>query len=206
TEIEVEIAQLAALRSDLGNLLLMTTRHDSDFVDLDSVRYFYHLKNDLDAELNVALTYLDEKDFIQFKAQLNMLREEIKNYPTEYQAALTDFVNYIDIVEDLVVAPGKIANLDETQLTAFRSIAKNGVGISRHYAENVLCFFYNECDQRFIDIPTSMGQYVQNDLDVNIDPKEILSIYPNPANDGVVIQADLENLEGAFIAITDISG
>lgn len=206
SELEGEISQLSALRSEYGNLLIMDTRHDTVYEGLDSIRYFYQLKNDLDADILTTMTYIDEKDFVMASSHVNYLKSNLDTYPEGYKREISEFITFMNFMIPILEIQGKVAELEDNEISYLKGIARNGLGFSKYYAENILCFFYDDCDQRIINIPSTKG-YIPFPSESSVKAEtKCLSVYPNPANDGVVVQVELEEFEGVSIAIIDIAG
>ena len=87
-------------------------------------------------------------------------------------------------------------------------MALTGSGTAKYQAQNILCFFYNECDPYFIE--TGETRAPENSITISDEKTQPeFTVYPNPAGNWVMIeltQEAFEHLSNAQIVITDISG
>ena len=87
-------------------------------------------------------------------------------------------------------------------------MALTGSGTAKYQAQNILCFFYDECDPYYFT--TSETRAPEESLtisDEKVQPE--FTVYPNPAGNWVMIeltQDAFDQLTNAQIVIMDISG
>ena len=87
-------------------------------------------------------------------------------------------------------------------------MALTGSGTAKYQAQNILCFFYDECDPFYFSVIESRSPESTIEIDNNYIQNEF-SIYPNPAGNWVMIeltQQTYDNLENVEIIITDVTG
>ena len=110
----------------------------------------------------------------------------------------------------ILITPGKIASLGTSDLSFLRNLASSGKGTAQYQAQNILCFFYGECDYySFYPEDGNRSALVGvNKIDEATEQSE-LNVYPNPAANWVMIELSndaYESLENAQVVIMDISG
>jgi len=116
---------------------------------------------------------------------------------------------------DLFVADIPLDNLSETDHNFMTDLAENGEGLARYQAQELLCFFYNECAEYPVitSTTTSMAPLFQ-DMDTErlvLSAVEVsrsdrsFKIYPNPAQSWVAIELPAVD-SPLIITVVDLSG
>lgn len=90
-------------------------------------------------------TYLQQGNYSAATGALTALDTYIQNYPTHLQDELTDYVNFKEKMIALFTASTPLDSLSETDHNFMSDLAENGEGLARYQAQELLCFFYNEC-------------------------------------------------------------
>ena len=89
-----------------------------------------------------------------------------------------------------------------------RNLSSSGAGTAKYQAQNILCFFYGECDWYYLETGETRAPEKSNSVtEQRVQPE--FKIYPNPAGNWVMIeftQQAYDLLENAEIIITDVSG
>ena len=97
---------------------------------------------------------------------------------------------------------------DPIRIFFLRNLSSSGAGTAKYQAQNILCFFYNECDPYYFDT----GESRAPEKPIIISEEKVqpeFSIYPNPAGNWVMIELTQEmfdQLTNAQIVIMDVSG
>ena len=116
---------------------------------------------------------------------------------------------------DLFVANIPLDSLSETDHDFMTDLAENGEGLARYQAQELLCFFYNECAEYPVitSTTTSMAPLFQ-DMDTErlvLSAVEVsrsdrsFKIYPNPAQSWVAIELPAVD-SPLIITVVDLSG
>jgi hypothetical protein len=86
------------------------------------------------------------------------------------------------------------------------AIAENGEGLARYQAQELLCFFYNECAEYQIDMSGGQNKaFIKEDNQERDENGVGFEVYPNPAYAQVTIK--LPQIDAPLlITIVDING
>lgn len=210
TDLEAEIAFLNSQITYYSNQLILGIQHDTDYVDTDSLRYWINSQNNFLYQQQIIDSYLQDGDLNSAKTEIDNLVILALSAPIDVRQEMLDFVKLKRWMLLILQNPERLATLGENDLAFLRGLASNGKGTARYQAQNILCFFYGECDPFYFEVDmdtrapeTSKSQFVQE----NIQPQ--LSVYPNPAYTWVMIEISPEqfgSLENVTVVITDLSG
>lgn len=120
-----------------------------------------------------------------------------------------DIKNFIKFAKKILLIlpdPELISNLDSTDQQFFRDLANTHSGLAAFLSQNILCFFYDECPDIFIDVPFQKSPVFIEEQTEIIDNPVILSVYPNPADDGVIFQIDESLVGTSEVVVFDLTG
>lgn len=210
TDLEAEIAFLNSQTTYYSNQLILGIQHDTDYVDTDSLRYWINLQNNFLYQQHIIDSYLQDGDLNTAKTEIDNLANLALSAPTNVRQEMLDFVKLKRWILLLLQNPETIASLGENDLVFLRGLANGGSGTARYQAQNILCFFYGECDPYYfgIDMDTRAPESSKSEnVQENMQPQ--LSVYPNPAYTWVMIEISpeqFETLENVTVVITDLSG
>ena len=209
TVLESEISHLHATRTNIANQLLNDFQHDTISVNTDSLRRWLTLQGNILYQQQIIDSYLQDGNFTQAKSETNNLESRIGTFPAHLQIEIADFVALKRWMFVILPIPQDISRLKPADLNFLRNLAQNGSGTARYQAQNILCFFYDECDPFPIDTdPITRMQDVVEQSTIE-EEQASFSIYPNPANNWVMIefsQETYDQLQNATITVTDITG
>lgn len=204
---EAEIANISSEKSVLGNMIINHIKQDTIDVDSDSLRAWIKRTDNILNETRIIDTYIDDEQFNRAGQVLNQLSNNVSVYPQHLQQEISTYVSFktqlISILEDAQ----HIANLNTNELAFMRSVASNGKGLAQYQAQEILCFFYDECvtyDAHVVNTQTRAA-YQEEENDPISEKINKMNISPNPANEVVNIVLP-ESEEGFLIKITDLSG
>jgi hypothetical protein len=131
-------------------------------------------------------------------------------FPTEIQPEIESFVKFKNWLIPILKIVGNIGQLSQNDLIFLRDIATNGKGKASYQAQNILCFFYNECAEYVVpgDVETR-GLESNNEVYVSNEKLQTLfKIHPNPAKEwlNVTLMNELLYNEKINLILTDLSG
>lgn len=130
-------------------------------------------------------------------------------YPSHLHTEITDFITLKNLIVDEMEKNNTLAEMDKIQLGQLRTWAEESHGKPKVQAQNILCFFYEECYYKKPPEPVFGNKMLVTGEDSDakeIENKKGLKCYPNPGSDWVSIEALEASWEEASVLITDISG
>jgi hypothetical protein len=207
--LESEIGQLSADRAFYSYQLIRGIEHDSDEVDTDSLRYWLIEQNNILHQQLIIDSYMQDGNFDQAEIETDNLAAMAAVLPAHLRSEVTDFVSLKRKLLEILQNPERIAQLPLAELAFLRNLATRGNGTARYQAQNILCFFYNECDYYSFETEED-SRAPETQITIESDEEQpTFSVYPNPASGWVMIELSLESfmdLENAEIIVTDLTG
>lgn len=203
---ESEISALSTKRSFNADMIIRDIKNDS-VVNMDSLRYWIENNNDVLAQTQIIDTYLQDRDLAMAQIKVNELQADIPNYSEHLHVELNDFVKFKNKLIEILIQPETLANLSETDHTFITNIAETGTGVARYQAQEILCFYYQECADYspVLDDVVTKSTILKETPKAKESIKNKFVIYPNPANTWVAVEFPLET-ENIEIEIHDLSG
>lgn len=201
---ELEIADLSYQRNYASDMMIRDFKNDTTGTNLDSVKFWIEQKADIDAQVRLIDIALQKNDLTTAQAKLNVLNADILNYPTHLQSELQDVVTFKTEVISIVGNLGGLANMTEANHTFMTNIATNSEGIAKVQAQELLCFFFDECVEYSFDIPMN-SRAMMVDKPTVTKPELNFKLFPNPASDWVTIELPLD-VAPVIVTITDLQG
>lgn len=209
TVLESEISQLYADRAFYSYQIMAGIVQDTTDFETDSLRYWVTLQNNMLSQQLIIDSYLHDGDLNAAKLAIDTYAAYANSAPAHLRQEVLDFVKLKRKLLLILQTPGYIASLDEENLKFLREMALNGSGTARYQAQDILCFFYNECDYYYFETEPDT-RAPEKGFEITSDEKQPeFRIYPNPAGNWVMIELTLESfdqLENAEILITDLTG
>jgi len=135
---------------------------------------------------------------------VNALNGDIANYPAHLQTEMQDVVDFKTEVISIMGIPGGLANMTEANHTFMSNMATNGKGVAKYQAQELVCFFYDECFIYSADMPVetrSMSNPTLKTIPTDLGFK----LYPNPASEWVAFELPLD-VTPVNITIVDAMG
>ena len=150
-------------------------------------------------------TYLQQGNYTAATGALTALDTDLQNYPTHLQNELSDYISFKEKMIDLFVADIPLDSLSETDHNFMTDLAENGEGLARYQAQELLCFFYEECAEYPVITETQQSLApIQIKTDTERSERTF-KIYPNPAQSWVAIELP-EVDSPLIITVVDLSG
>ena len=113
---------------------------------------------------------------------------------------------YFNIIKEMHQNDEFISTLNESQLASLLDIAENGLGIARGYARNILVQYglwadplMQEDNLKYsfaenVDLPPKAGEYMRLKNLIKGYKDNIITLYPNPAKDYLIVEFTFEGL------------
>jgi len=201
---ETEISGLITKRNSAADFLIRDLKNDTTGTNLDSVKFWIEQKDDIDKKVRLIDVYLQKNELTIAQTKVNELNSTISNYPTHLQAEMQDVVSFKTEVISIVGNVGGLANMTEANHTFMVNMATNGQGVAKVQAQELLCYFYDECTVYDFDViaeTRSMAAPIEKPLPSDLGFK----LYPNPASDWVAFELPLD-VNPVNITIVDAMG
>ncbi|MFK7973066.1 MAG: T9SS type A sorting domain-containing protein [Bacteroidia bacterium] len=193
-----EIDHLASEEAFMADILIQQYKRQGDLTAMRSViaNQFNSLK-----ALNTIDSYYHDEDFTTANQLLNQLATSVTTYPSHLQSDVSTFVNLKTTLNQQAQTSGGIANLNNQKQQQLKQIATQGEGFAKAQAQNILCFFYNDCPDY---APASTNRDAAPAA-AQVQPLAF-TVAPNPANKVANISWENNDDEVANIRIMDITG
>jgi len=199
-----EISLLTYERSFASDMIIRNVKNDTTGTDLDSVKYWIEQKGNVDAQVRVIDIYLQKNDLTMAQTKVNDLNADVLNYPAHLQAEIQDVVAFKTEVISIMGNAGGLANMTETQHSFMSNMASTGIGVARYQAQELICFFYDECFKYSFNIPEANRTMV-TEQPIMTKPELNFKLFPNPASNWVTIELPLD-VTPVIVTITDLQG
>ena len=99
---------------------------------------------------------------------------------------------------------GGLANMTEANHTFMAKMATNGTGVAKYQAQELICFFFDECFTYTADIPQESR--AMSNPTIKPTPTDLgFKLYPNPASEWVAFELPLD-VTPVNITIVDAMG
>lgn len=222
TTIESEIGQFSTARGEVeqnlmayGNekkfaahYLLRSIQHDSIHNNFDSLQNWYMYNNDDLKDFNIVDVYMRAGDYELAQSYLDSMSSV--DYPAALQSQVNDFIILKNAILNLYEDTLTLADLDSTQIANLKLFAENASGRAKYQALNILCFFYDYCNTGVPEFP-SIERSMKTPSETIMDPNQEndlmqVKVYPNPANEQLIVQWLEQHPETYSINIKDIQG
>ena len=199
-----KIEEFARDEAFAASMLMQHYKNDTLNFNLSTIRTVINDRNDPLSQLRLIDSYLHENELVTAYNLNAALQQGVGNYPQHLQDDVQTYVDVKQTIKTALEQPGLIAQLDSTTLSQLRSLANNGSGIAKAQAQNILCYFYDECPApESISLPQK--SMLQNQVSqLGTDSEKEFELRPNPANDFVELSWAKET--DVHITITDLSG
>jgi hypothetical protein len=201
---ELEISDLSYKRNYASDMIIRDFKNDTTGTNLDSVKFWIEQKADIDAQVRLIDIALQKNDVTTAQAKLNVLNADILNYPTHLQSEIQDVVTFKTEVISILGNTGGLANMTENNHMFMTNMATNSEGIAKVQAQELLCFFFDECVEYSFDIPMK-ARAMAVDKPTVTKPELNFKLFPNPASDWVTIELPLD-VAPVIVTITDLQG
>ncbi len=186
---------------------ILNSGNDSTPVDYDS--YLQWLDT-----LNTVRSDYDRVDYYISAGNLADAQEILSTIPEEYRLSETESEEYESylilsgILRNLRSEDRSIFHLDSLEETALRGIADSGIGKAKMKAENILRFVYGDAYNHYPPIPyIPSSPRMKNNKWKNEDQKKLVEFFPNPADDEIQCNYNLESVTGTVtLRISDVQG
>ena len=204
--LESEISDLITQRAFASDMIIRSFQHDTTVILTDSIRYWVEQKNDILAEMRIIDSYLQDENFNQAEIEIDVLLNNINKYPDELRQEIEDFVTLKNLLIPILRVPGQIADLRSSDHEALQNIAQSGTGLAKYQAEEILCFFYEECAYREVYCPSPSRSKLEGDNStVTTNTENAFKIYPNPTGGKVSVEfTDFK--DNYSLEIIDVNG
>ncbi|MCG8326063.1 MAG: T9SS type A sorting domain-containing protein [Chitinophagales bacterium] len=206
-QLEDQIIYLKGQKSQIANLIQANLYQEEDTsLDLNSVEQWLKLDEDFLYQMRLIDLYIQKLDFNSAMNEMNDLSNTAASYPQNIQQRISDFIQLKNIIIPALSQQNTLANLSESQKNAVRSLASNGSGIAKYQAQELMCFFFDECQS---NVP-SIGQSTQNAIAPDNNSILVLqnkqsALYPNPTTD--IFTLSIEDIKGTYqIGIYTLQG
>ena len=168
------------------------------------MKFWIEQNADLDAQIRLIDLYLQQNDLTMAQTKVSEINADILNYPTHLQAEVQDVVDFKTEVISIMGNIGGLANMTTANHTFMTDIATNGKGVAKYQAQELLCFFFDECFNYSFDIPMT-GRAMETDKLTATKPELNFKLFPNPASNWVTIELPLD-VAPVVVKITDVNG
>ncbi|NOQ75428.1 MAG: T9SS type A sorting domain-containing protein [Crocinitomix sp.] len=209
TDMLVKQSELAQLRSEkayLANVIVQSYKNDTLLTDMDSIRHWIQQEDEILAETRIIDAYIQEGDFTTAQSKVNTLNTAIQTYPIHLQDELTDYVSFKNKVIAILSANSEFDNLAVADHTFLTDLANDGEGIARYQAQELLCFYYDECaEYPVVTMQVGGGLSPSFEQDKPKSETQSFAVYPNPANNWVTIVLPESDLL-MNVTIVDLTG
>lgn len=216
TLLEGQIAQYAQLK-------MIWSNHLEHFYLTDSIDHF----DSLDALFASKKNILGDYRRIELRMERGLfddaytIYEDIQNkYELQEFEELeyTNYGAYLSFRKELHNADGIYPTLNNNQKNTLRMIRDEETGRSSGFADNILCFFYQECkinvdeEGEYMERRRSRRQYsYMSGLKENKGITEIsgedFTIHPNPADDFIILSTDVDLKASSYqLRLRDMNG
>jgi len=209
--LQKEIDSLHQKESFAVGMLIRNYMNDTINSNKDSIKSLIVNRFDPLQSLREIDAYLDENNIAKSKTLTQAINPNNNSYPTHLQNNISSFVSLKNLLNPVLDSAGKISQLDTSTLNSIRKLATEGVGFAKAEAQNILCFFYNECDA--IELMTqsqTQQQFIQTSgIKSKITDKisqTQFSLFPNPANGSVKLIWENKTDHSITIKIVDLLG
>ena len=209
TILEYGLAQASSKR-DFYCSVLLNDEKLRDTTNIDSLRIFHTLRDNLSDRYLLADSYIEENDFENAE---NILDDIVLDFDLD-DRKLDEFDNFVelfDLLKNLNDSNRTIFEMDTTQKSDMETIAAEN-GWAGAKARNILCYVYGLCEDSPIVTDTSSAP---KSAELNFyDPEKLLneaynklSVKPNPADNFAKFEWELPLLGGeTILRIVDLNG
>ncbi len=207
-----EVIQLNTEQNRIANFILKDITQDSLGIDSDEYNTWVAKRGDILCEFQFADFFLSQKLKDSCLHHLHNIDDQVSDMTAGIlKQELEDYSAFKKDMLNLSNADGVLEGLDATTEATVRAYAEHAIGHAQVQAQNLLCFFLNECAEvpEFPeDSPGNSAMIIlpaTNSYESTTDSKSNnFTIYPNPANNQVIIE--LNELEANQFQLFDLNG
>jgi hypothetical protein len=200
------LATLGSQMDFAADQLILSYKTDTTETNIDSVKFWIEQKNNVYTQVRLIDIYLQKREYEQAQAVINQLLADKGGYPINMQDEINDLVDFKTRVKQILNEKGSMAQMSKNDHLFMTQMAENGNGSAKLQAQEVVCFFFNECKEEPMELPSfNTGKMQQPEEEVQPVRELNFKLYPNPANDWVAIELPIET-QGALITIVDLNG
>jgi hypothetical protein len=203
----LEIATQSYKKDFASDMLIRSYKNDTNNVALDSIAVWVDKKENVSAKIRLIDIELQKGNYETAQLKINELNNTINNYPAFMTVELNDVIVFKTKIRQLLAQNGTLANIEKGDKLFFEQMAENGHGIAKLQAQELLCFYFNQCYETPLELPNlTNGKMKAESPQENITERLLsFKMYPNPANDWVAIELPIET-QSAIITIVDLNG
>ena len=203
---QAELSSLTYNKTFASDFIIRDLKTDTVSTNLDSVEYWISQKNDVLVQTRLVDVNIQKGNYTQALSLLGSIKSSLNSMPAHLQAELIDFMAFKFKLIEIVQQDGGLGNMTDENHIFMTNTANSSTGLAQYQAQEILCFFYNECiDRPFGDDMTKSMVNETPPVEEMPDRELDFKMYPNPANDWVAIEFAL-SVEPITIMITDING
>ncbi len=206
TSLEASMAQHKGEMDQMNDQLIIALRNDSLSIPLDSVLVRWQANTSLGARYGEAQTLMELGRYAEATALINSLEGgyTLKERDAEERQ---DMIALIDVLSTAETSGQDLIALDESDLQVLRITAEGLVNQAAIWAQNILCFGYQECYA-----PVTGGSMTTKSLpyaatEGTDGAPHQLRVYPSPAKNWVTFEHVLTGIpDHPFVLVRDITG
>ncbi len=204
-ELENEIINLQSHKSQLATSILSILYNVDEFNGSD-IKDWIIFGDDTLYKTQLIDLYIQQLDFTNAYIEINNLRNELTTYPQQLQIEISDFIRLKELIIPILSQGNTLYDLSQNTKNQITGIADNGKGLAKYQAQEILCFFFDQCISRNLTIPQGGSQSSNKEYSVVID-KNNISIFPNPASDIAIIYfKDMNMDDSCRVEIFNLQG
>lgn len=170
-----------------GNEIILYYKHDTDYVDQDSIRAYLQLMDEPMHRMELISSYANTDDYVSMDNQRLSVEEYFDNSDSKYEAMHISCLNFYQRIAPHMMQENTVYNMDESLRAKLVQIANGDKTGSCYRSRNILNWITEtntyKTDFIFPEVQKSNTQIDQT-LENNVDQ---FVLKPNPAKDWVEV-------------------
>jgi len=206
-------AQLAGYQMDkakaMNNIIRYYKKEETDpTVAYTELVNLYQEDNTVKSSYMLAWLYLEKGEYQLGSSVISNIPAQF-NLTEEQQLVYEGMGDIYSMLSGLYQNGNTLEDLNETQLTQLQYLAASDVLSTRAYARNILVAIDElEYEEPVLHVDLSKSQQLMEDFEKLMSTKapQMLSVYPNPSTNYIILEYNLEVEKEASLEIKDMNG
>lgn len=208
-ELESKLSRLKLKQARAFNGLVR--EYLSDTVNLglsDSLLTLFQALDNKNIKYRLALYHLQRGEYNMGSIVINTIPIEF-DLSTEELDAYVQMVEYFDLVKGIKLDERTFLEANEGEIVELNEIEQSRKGLASMYAKNVLIAL----DKIEYIAPVQMADLFKSKQDqkdylelLNTEPPSMISVFPNPSKNYMIIEYHIELEKNGIIEILDVNG
>lgn len=154
------------------------------------------------SSLNLVDLYLQQSNLSEASLELNNLENSASGKPDHMKQEILDFIELKKVIITVLSQDINYLDMSVADKTSIEIIAQNGTGLAKYQAQELLCFFFDQCNSKSVILDENNAPSTINNTNKIVSNwEQFVSITPNPTNGIIKIDINSDQFNDALFSV-----